>query len=158
MNRQVITFHYELKDNSGGVLESSRQGDPLAFLEGAGQIIPGLETALLELEKGKTKEVFVPYQDAYGSYDQTLVAQVPRNQFSEQSIKAGDLFQIPKGKAVRIVMVLEVTEETVTIDANHPLAGKDLTFVVEITDRREATPEEIAHGHVHPSRWEEKEN
>jgi len=149
MNRQVCTFHYELKDEKGQILESSRQGEPLSFLQGSGSIIPGLESAIESLNTGDVKDVHVPYQDAYGPYDQNLISKIPRSQFPSQTLKEGDLFEIRKGHAVRIVLVLEVGNDSVTIDANHPLAGKDLFFSVEILKKRDATAEEIDHGHVH---------
>jgi len=149
MPRQVVTFHYELKDSAGSLIDSSREGDPLSFLEGAGQIIPGLEPSLLSLEKGKVETVSVPSEEAYGPYDQTLVTQLPRDQFPKPDIKSGDIFEIQKGGSIHLITVVEVTDDMATIDANHPLAGKDLAFLIEVTGRRDATPEEIAHGHVH---------
>ena len=150
MKPQVITFHFELKDNTGLVIDTSRKGKPLMMVEGAGQIIPGLEAELSALETGKSKEVEIPYQEAYGPYDQSLVAQVPRRQFPKQDVKLGDVFQIEKKGDVRYITVIEVSEETVVIDANHPMAGKNLFFWIEVVDRRDATQEEIDHGHGHP--------
>jgi len=121
----------------------------LTFLEGAGQIIPGLEPALLTLEPGRVEKVSVPAQEAYGPYDQSLVTQIARSQFPKSEIKEGDIFEVQKGGNVHLITVVEITDDKVTVDANHPLAGKDLTFFVEVTGRREATSEEIAHGHVH---------
>jgi FKBP-type peptidyl-prolyl cis-trans isomerase SlyD len=149
MSKQVITFHYELQDDGGVTIDSSREAEPMAFLEGSGQIIPGLEPALLTLDQGKVEKVVVPYDEAYGPYDQSLVAKVPRTQFPTPEIKAGDIFQVEKEGAIRLITVVEVTPETVTVDANHPLAGKNLTFFIEVMGRREATTEEVAHGHVH---------
>ena len=149
MTKQVITFHYELKGDAGEIIDSSRGGEPISFLEGSSQIIAGLEEVLMGLKQGTSKEVHVPYQDAYGAYDQGLVAQVPRNQFPSEKIKAGDMFQIEKDGQLRVITVVEVTDDLVTVDANHPLAGKNLNFQVELVDRRDATAEEVAHGHVH---------
>lgn len=149
MTRQVISFHYELKDATGNLIDSSREGQPLTFLEGGGQIIPGLEPALTKLEKGKVETVSVVANDAYGPYDQGLVTQVPREQFPKTEIKSGDVFEVQKGGQVHLITVVEVTNDAVTVDANHPLAGKDLTFLVEVTSRRDATSEEISHGHAH---------
>ena len=149
MTKQVVTFHYELKDEAGLTIDSSRPGEPLSFLEGSGQIIPGLEPALLTLDQGKVEEIVVPYQEAYGPYDQSLVAQMPRNQFPTMEIKSGEMFEVEKDGAIRLITVLEVTSDTVTVDANHPLAGKNLVFFIGVTARRDATAEEIAHGHAH---------
>ena len=150
MTQQVITFHYELRDTAGIIIDTSQKGEPLIFLEGAGQIIPGLEPALLILEEGKLERVEVPSDEAYGPYDQTLVMQLPRAQFPKPDINPGNIFQVQKGENIQLMTVVEATDSVVTVDANHPLAGKDLVFLVEVTARRDATPEEIAHGHVHP--------
>lgn len=149
MTKQVVTFHYELQDDGGVTIDSSREAQPMTFLEGAAQIIPGLEPALLSLGEGNVEKVAVPYDEAYGPYDQSLVAKVPRTQFPTQEIKTGDIFQVEKDGAVRLITVVEITPEEVTVDANHPLAGKNLTFFIEVMGRRDATAEELAHGHVH---------
>ena len=149
MTRQVVTFHYTLTDQTGKVHDTSRGDEPLTFLQGSGHIIPGLENALLGFKKGDKKEVTVSYPEAYGPYDQTLIYEVPRTKFPDGQIQIGDRFQIGKGDQYQIVTVIEVSEERVVLDANHPLAGKDLTFAVEMMDIRPATPEEISHGHVH---------
>ena len=149
MSKQVISFHYTLTDKRGKEIDSSIGAEPLAFLEGSSQIIPGLEVFLLGLKKGDKSKVTVSYKDAYGAYDQTLVSKVPRDSFPAKEIKTGDMFQARSGDQEQVVIVLEVTEQSVTIDGNHPLAGQDLTFDVEIMDRRDATSDEILHGHVH---------
>lgn len=149
MAQQVVTFHYDLKDKDNALVDSSRGEKPLTILEGAGQIISGLETVLMASQKGDIKDVLIPYQDAYGPYDQMLVSQVPRDQFPPQPIKTGDMFQIQREGTPRVITVIDVTDAIITIDANHPMAGKDLNFHIEIIGRRDATPEEIEHGHVH---------
>lgn len=149
MAKQVISFHYRLTDSKGKEVDSSMDAEPLAFLEGSGQIIPGLEVTLLTLAVGEKKTVNVPYLEAYGAYDQSLVVQVPRDKFSVQEVKVGDMFQVQNGDHHQVVMVVEIKDGVVTIDANHPLAGQDLTFDVEITNRRDATADEILHGHAH---------
>ena len=149
MTKQVISFHYELQDEGGVVIDSSREAEPMMFLEGTSQIIPGLEPTLLKLEPGKVQKVEVPYQEAYGPYDQSLVAQVPIDQFPMKDVKSEDVIQVEKDGAIRIITVLEVAGDTVKVDANHPLAGKNLIFFVEVMGRREATTEEITHGHAH---------
>ena len=149
MTSQVISFHYTLTDKTGKVQDTSRGGEPLTFLQGSGQIIPGLESALLNLKKGDKKDIAVAYTEAYGPYDQTLIQEVPRDQFPNEQIQIGDRFQIGKGEHYQIVTVIEVSEKRVVLDANHPLAGKDLNFNVEMMDIRSATPDELSHGHVH---------
>jgi len=140
MAKQVITFHYTLTDKSGKTIDSSRDGEPLAFLEGAGQIIPGLENALLLLKLGDRKDLKIPYIEAYGPYDQTLVYQVPLSKLPSDQTKVGDMFQVGKNDHYQVVTVVEVSEMQVTVDANHPLAGQDLNFAVEIMATRDATP------------------
>ena len=147
--KQVITFHYELKGSEGEILDSSKGETPLSFLEGSQQIIPGLEEVLLILKKGESKNVSIPYRDAYGAYDQTLVAKIPQDQCPSQPLNVGDVFEVEKKGMRRMVTVVEVADDTIIVDANHPLAGKDLNFWVEIINRRDATAEEIDHGHVH---------
>ena len=149
MTKQVISFHYTLTNKEGMAIDSSVGGNPLIFLSGAGQMIPGLERILVGLKKGEKKKVIVAHQEAYGPYDQNLILQADRSQLPPQEIKVGDSFQVDDGHSQREVVVIEIREDKIILDANHPLAGKDLTFAVEILDARPATDEEIAHGHVH---------
>lgn len=149
MSRQVITVHYVLTDNDGKTIDSSKEGEPLTFLEGAGQIIIDLEKSLIALRQGDKREIKVPHGEAYGSYDQALIYTVAREKFPQGKIKVGDMFEIGKDDAFRVVTVIEVSDQEVVLDANHPLAGKDLTFNVEILEMRSASPEELAHSHVH---------
>jgi len=149
MLKQVITFHYTLTDKKGNVIDFSTGKNPLIFLEGSGQIIPGLEAVLVMMNKGGKKDVHIPYQEAYGPYDEKLISKAPRHKFPATEIKVGDAFQVGGGESYQIVTVIEVGEIEITLDGNHPLAGQDLSFSVEIVDRRDATAEELAHGHVH---------
>lgn len=149
MVNQVISFHYTLTDEAGKTVDSSAGGEPLAFLAGSGQIIPGLEKELTLLKKGDKKTIHVPCQDAYGEFSQSLVYKVAKDKFPSGKIKTGDMLQLHKGDSYQIVTVLEITDDEVTLDANHPLAGKNLDFAVEIIDMRPATSEEMSHGHVH---------
>jgi FKBP-type peptidyl-prolyl cis-trans isomerase SlyD len=150
MKQKVVSFHYTLKDSSGAVLESSHGQEPMSYLEGVGQIIPGLERQLHGLQKGDKKAVQVPAADAYGEYDEALVVEVPRQHIPKKDVQVGDQFhaQGEDGDA-RVVVVTEVTDKTVTVDANHPLSGQDLHFDVEVTEVRDATAEEVEHGHAH---------
>ena len=149
MSKKVISFHYTLHDTAGKMHDTSQNREPLMFLEGSGHIIPGLETQLVLLEKGDKKKINVSYQEAYGSYDQTLIFTASKKEFPSEQVKVGDIFQVEQGDRLQIVTVIEVKDDEVILDANHPLAGKELVFDIEIIDKREATPEEIAHGHVH---------
>ncbi len=147
---KVVKFHYTLKDGSGNTLESSHDDEPMMFLEGVGQIIPGLESALVGLKKGDKKSVDVKAAQAYGEYEQDLVVQVPRAQMPKKDITVGDQFHADSGQGhTQVVVVTAVSDEHVTVDGNHPLAGQDLHFDVEITDVRDATKEELEHGHAH---------
>lgn len=149
MSHQVISFHYTLTDQNGKQLDSSRGVQPLTFLSGMGQIIPGLEKVLLGMKTGDKQVINVVHQEAYGVFDQSLVHKVSRTQLPVQEIKLGDVFATGEGESYREVMVVDMTDEFVILDGNHPLAGKDLIFDVEITTIRQASAEEIAHGHVH---------
>ncbi len=147
---KVVSFHYTLKDSQGAVLESSVGDEPLVFLEGVGQIIPGLEGAIQGLKKGDKKAVHVIAADGYGEYEDDLVIEVPRSQFPKKDVQVGDRFHADsEQEQSQVVVVKAVTDTHVTVDANHPLAGQDLHFDVEITEIREATSDEMEHGHAH---------
>ena len=150
-NNVVASIHYTLTNNSGEVLDSSEGAEPLAYLHGAGNIIPGLENALVGKTAGSTLQVNIAPADAYGELQPELVQVVPREAFQGvDEIEPGMAFeaQDPQGQARRII-VKSVEGNEVTIDANHPLAGVELNFDVQVVDVRDASEEEIAHGHVH---------
>lgn len=150
MSRNVVTFHYTLRDPAGHVLDLSTGGQPIAYLEGAGQIIDGLDEQLRGLAAGAKTRVTVPAAKAYGERDESVVHQVARNLIPfEGELKVGDRFQTEPDPGSPVVTITAVTPDTVTIDANHPLAGVDLDFEVEIVAVRPATAEELAHGHAH---------
>ncbi len=150
MKQKVVSFHYTLKDKAGSVLESSHGDDPLSYLEGVGQIIPGLEKELQGLKSGDKKSVHLPAANAYGEHDTGLIAEVPRQAIPKNDVEIGDQFhtQTEDGEP-RVVVVTAVNDKMVTVDGNHPLAGQDLSFEVEITEVRDATSEELEHGHAH---------
>ena len=149
-SRSVISFHYTLRDPEGRVLDTSSGGDPLTFLAGAGQIIEGLEEALLSLESGQQTRVVVPAGRAYGERDPEQVQRVPRSALPvDGELKVGDQFQTGPDRSAPIVTVVEIEGDDVLLDANHPLAGVDLTFDVQVVAVRAATAEEIEHGHAH---------
>ncbi len=150
MSARVIGFHYELKDKAGTVLDSSLGQDPFFFLEGQHQIIPGLETELKKLNKGDKKIIEVKAQDAYGEIREDLLVKVTKDQFpAGKNIQVGDRFQVNNHPENPVFEIIKIEGNDVTIDGNHPLAGKDLFFNVELIDMRAATAEEIAHGHAH---------
>lgn len=147
---KVIGFHYTLRDEDGQVLDSSNGGDPLFFLEGRQQIIPGLERELLLLDVGDRRHITVKAADAYGDVDPEMVAQVNRTQFpADATLEIGDQFTVEAGAAGPVFTIVDVDAEHVTVDGNHPMAGKDLFFDIEIVGTRDALPQELAHGHVH---------
>lgn len=130
-------------------MDSSSGQAPLTFMEGSGQIIPGLEQALLELKEGDKKQVRVAASEAYGARDEALVVAVSRSQMPTQDIKVGDRFKGGPGPLDPVFVVIGVSDAEVRLDGNHPLAGQDLQFEVQIVKIREATLEEIKHGHAH---------
>ncbi|MCB1755485.1 MAG: peptidylprolyl isomerase [Gammaproteobacteria bacterium] len=147
----VVSMHYKLTDPNGAVIDSSEGAEPLAYLHGAGNIIPGLEKALTGKVAGDTVSVTVQPEEGYGVVQPELIQSISRAAFQGvDSIEPGMAFEAkgPDGASQRII-VREVADDTVTVDANHPLAGVVLQFDVEIVDVREASEEEVAHGHVH---------
>jgi FKBP-type peptidyl-prolyl cis-trans isomerase SlyD len=146
----VVTIHYTLKNDAGETLDSSAGSDPLAYLQGNGNLIPGLENALQGKQAGDKVSVKVQPGEGYGEYDKSLVQQVPRRSFKGiANVQVGMQFQVDSNQGPRAVTVTNVVGDMVTVDGNHPLAGQNLHFDVEITDVRAATDEELSHGHVH---------
>lgn len=149
-NNCVASFHYTLTDNAGKVLDSSQGQEPMSYLHGAGNIIPGLEKALNGQSAGAKFNVSVSAVDAYGERDDSMVQELPANMFSGvDKIEVGMEFHAETEHGLQVVTVTAVGDNSVTIDGNHPLAGVDLNFDVEVTDVREATAEELSHGHAH---------
>jgi FKBP-type peptidyl-prolyl cis-trans isomerase SlyD len=148
MAPRVIGFHYTLTDTAGKELDSSQGAEPLYFMEGVGQIIPGLEAELKVLKVGDKRKIAVPAERAYGLRNQEHVLKVPRDKLPQGDIKVGDMFQTQDGHSPPLTVTV-VTATHITLDANHPLAGIDLTFDIEIMEIRDATREEEAHGHAH---------
>lgn len=146
----VVTIHYTLKDDAGEVIDSSASGEPLMYLHGHGNLIPGLERELTGHEVGEQLSVRVAPADGYGEHDERLVQSVPLNALrGVKDVKAGMRLSAQTDEGPRSVTVTEVSGESVTLDGNHPLAGKSLNFDVRIEGVRPATEEELAHGHVH---------
>ncbi len=147
----MVSLHYTLTNDKGETLDSSAEGEPLAYLHGAMGIIPGLEKNLAGKAVGDQFEVVIRPEDAYGESSENLIDEVPREMFGEiEKIEVGMQFQAgdPDGNT-RIVTVKAISDEAITVDANHPLAGQVLHFDVSVEDIRPATQEEIEHGHPH---------
>ena len=148
----VASFHYTLTDGSGKVLDSSEGQDPLVYLHGSGNIIPGLEKALLGKAIGDKFVISIPAAEAYGLRDDSMVQQLPSNMFEGiDNIEEGMEFHAETEHGLQVVTVTNVEGDNITIDGNHPLAGVDLTFDVEVSAIRPATEEELEHGHAHGS-------
>jgi len=148
--QKVVTLNYTLTDNEGTVIDQSNDGS-FAYLHGASNIIPGLENALTGKAAGDTLSVSVTPADGYGERDDSKTQSVPRDMFPEDTpIEEGMQFhaQGPNGETI-VVTVTGVADDSVTVDGNHPLAGVPLNFAVEIIEVRDASPEELEHGHVH---------
>jgi len=149
-NNCVVSIHYTLTNSEGTVIDSSEGQEPLAYLHGAGNIIPGLEKALVGKVVGDKFNVSIPAAEAYGVRDDSMVQELPSNMFSGiDQIEVGMEFHAETEQGLQVVTVTKVEGDTVTIDGNHPLAGVDLTFAVEVAEIRQATEEELAHGHAH---------
>ncbi|NWO11036.1 peptidylprolyl isomerase [Chromohalobacter salexigens] len=155
----VVSFHYTLTNNEGEVLDSSEGRDPLTYLHGAGNIIPGLEKELEGRQSGENLKVTVEPAEGYGETQPGLMQEVPRDAFQGvDDIQPGMQFQAQTQGGPLMVTVTQVEGDTVTVDGNHPLAGQTLNFDVEIAEVREASEEEAEHGHVHGEGEQEQEH
>jgi FKBP-type peptidyl-prolyl cis-trans isomerase SlyD len=147
---RVVTIHYTLKDDSGAVLDSSSGGEPLAYIQGHGNLVVGLEKALEGRPAGATLAVVIPAEDGYGKHDAALIQRVPKRSLQGSGeVKKGMQFHARTGDGMRVFTVSAVVGDMITLDGNHPLADKTLHFDVQVVDVREATAEELEHGHVH---------
>ena len=148
--QRVVSIHYTLTNERGETLDSSRGHEPMVYLHGAGNLIPGLEKALEGKSAGDKLAVRVPPEDAYGLRDDALIQAIPRRKLKGVSdLRVGTRLQAQSDHGVRVVRITHVGGDMVTVDGNHELAGETLNFDVEITDVRQATAEEMSHGHVH---------
>jgi FKBP-type peptidyl-prolyl cis-trans isomerase SlyD len=147
----VVSIDYTLTDEKGEVLDSSKDhGHPLLYLHGAGNIIPGLENSLTGKSTGERFTITVSPEDGYGVRDERAVARVNRDQFKGvEDLEVGMQFRTEGSGSSQVVTVTAIEQSTVTVDGNHPLAGKTLHFDVAVVSVRKATPEELSHGHVH---------
>ncbi len=138
-----LTFHYTLRNREGRILDTSRGAAPLSCLESSGQIIEGLEAPLLQMSEGETRQVVVPPERAYGLRETELVQKVLRSRLPMDDVKVGDQFQTGPDRQAPVVTVLAIEGDEVLLDANHPLAGEELHFEVELVTLRAATPAEL---------------
>lgn len=148
---KVVTLHYVLKDGAGNQLDSSAEGEPIQYLHGVGMIVPGLEDGLSGKRQGERAKVVVAPEDGYGERDPRGIQKVSRDTFPpDASLEAGLEFEAegPDGDPI-LATIVSIEGDQVTIDLNHPLAGQTLHFEVEIGEVRDATAEELAHGHPH---------
>ncbi|PKM08837.1 MAG: peptidylprolyl isomerase [Gammaproteobacteria bacterium HGW-Gammaproteobacteria-5] len=146
----VATFHYTLTDDAGTVIDSSSGREPLAYLHGAGNIVPGLERAMTGRTVGDSFTVDVVPEEGYGVRHEGLIQVVPRSAFQGvDTLEVGMQFQANSNQGPMSVVISALSGDEVTVDGNHPLAGQTLHFAVEITEVRAATDEETEHGHVH---------
>ena len=147
---RVVIIHYTLKDDAGAVLDSSAGGEPLAYIQGHGNLVPGLEKALEGKQDGESVAVSLAPADGYGVRDAALVRRVPKRTLQGSGeIKKGMQFQARTDDGMRLFTVTAVVGDMVTLDGNHPLADQTLHFNVDVVSVREATNEELEHGHVH---------
>jgi FKBP-type peptidyl-prolyl cis-trans isomerase SlyD len=140
---RLFIFHFTLRDAAGRMLDTSRGGEPMSFVEGSGQIIDGLEEALLPMAAGEKRRVVVPPERGYGRREAELVQKVPRAGLPVEDLKVGDQFQTGPDRQAPVVTVVAVEGEEVLLDANHPLAGQELHFEVELLAVRQATEAEL---------------
>ncbi|MEX0936751.1 MAG: peptidylprolyl isomerase [Pirellulales bacterium] len=147
---KVVTIDYKLSDPKGTVLDSSEQVGPLSYIHGVGGLIPGLENALEGKTEGDSFQTTVPPEEGYGQRDERLVQRAPKQDLAElDEVAVGMQLRVVEPDGSRVVTVVDVDDEAVTLDGNHILAGIPLTFDVAVVGIREATDEELQHGHVH---------
>jgi FKBP-type peptidyl-prolyl cis-trans isomerase SlyD len=147
---QVVSIHYTLTNDAGEILDRSAAGEPLTYLHGHGNLIPGLERELAGKNTGDKLQVKILPADAYGEYDKALVQRVPRRALKGvPEVRVGLRLQAQTAQGTQAVTVTQLTGDLVTLDGNHPLAGQNLNFEVEVAEVRAATAEELQHGHAH---------
>ena len=148
----VVSIDYTLTNDEGDVLDTSSGAEPLTYIQGQGQIIPGLESALVGRSIGDSFRIRIPPNDAYGEHDPELVQQARREQFSGEAPEVGMQVDASGPDGHETLTVVAVEGDVVTLDGNHPLAGVTLTFEVTVVGVRAATSQELAHGHAHGPR------
>lgn len=147
---KVVSIEYTLRDNDGNILDTSEGREPLAYLHGNGNLIPGLEAQLEGKGADEALKVVVAPADGYGEFDAAQIVNVPKSQFAGVAeLAVGMQFTASGPEGQQVVTVTKIENDTVTVDGNHPLAGQTLNFDVKIVSVREATADELSHGHVH---------
>jgi FKBP-type peptidyl-prolyl cis-trans isomerase SlyD len=146
---RVIAFNYVLKNSKGELLDASEPNQPMPFLEGKMQIIPKLEEVLSKMSEGEKKKVELKAVDAYGEFNEKMIMDVERKELAHLNVELGSHVQLDLGEQTRVVRVAKMTDTHVTLDGNHPLAGVDLVFDIEVALVRAATADEVKHGHAH---------
>jgi FKBP-type peptidyl-prolyl cis-trans isomerase SlyD len=147
--QKAVTIGYTLKDDAGKVLDSSEGGEPLTYLHGSGDIVPGLEKALDGKQVGDAISVSLSPEEAYGQRDERQVRNIPLRKLPKGKVEVGMQYEVTTEAGPMLALVTAVKGDYATIDANHPLAGMRLNFDVKVVSVRGATPEELEHGHVH---------
>jgi FKBP-type peptidyl-prolyl cis-trans isomerase SlyD len=147
--QKVVSLEYTLKDDSGGVIDSSQGRPPLTYIHGSGAIVSGLEQALEGKSEGDSLDVSLTPAQGYGERDPRLVQNIPVRKLPERKAEVGMTFKVDTGEGPRLLVVNAVKGDYATVDANHPLAGMNLHFQVKVTEVRDATEQELQHGHVH---------
>jgi FKBP-type peptidyl-prolyl cis-trans isomerase SlyD len=146
----VVSIHYTLSDAQGTVLDSSIDHSPLAYIQGKGHVVPGLEKAMVGKSVGEKFKASIAAVDGYGVRDEDLIDKVPKEAFEGvPQVEPGMEFYADGPNGPVMITVKAVEGDFVIIDGNHPLAGKELNFDIELMDVREASAEELEHGHVH---------
>jgi FKBP-type peptidyl-prolyl cis-trans isomerase SlyD len=149
-DNMIVSFDYRLTDDEGQEIDNSHGREPLAYLHGSGAIIPGLEKAMAGKAAGDSFEIRILPEDAYGERNDDLQQDVPREQFAAvEDLEEGMEFQVDTDDGPMVITVIDIADDVVTVDGNHDLAGVNLNFEVSVRDVREATAEEIEHGHAH---------
>lgn len=147
---KVAIIHYSLKNEAGDTIDSTQDQDPMGYLHGHNNLMPGLEAALEGKGQGDKFSVNLAPEDAFGPHNKEQIQEVPKEQFADlKDLTPGMHLQVKGPQGTEIVTVVTITDDTVTVDFNHPLAGQTLLFEIEVMDVREATEEEVQHGHVH---------
>jgi len=147
---KVVVLHYAVSDSEGTLIDSSYDHKPLAVIQGTGYLIPGLENALEDRQAGDKFEVDVKAEEAYGERHDGFVQSLPKEMFAGiEDLDVGSQLRASTDEGEQTVIVIDISDDEITVDGNHPLAGIDLNFDVEIIEVRDATEEELAHGHVH---------
>ena len=150
MKRRVFAIDYTLKGLDGEILDSSDGQSPLTFLENSEQILPALESKIKFMAVGQKATVNLKAEEAYGPYEEKLILHIPKAELSHiPNLKQDAFLRLDKGDQGHVVRVAHVGDEVIKLDGNHPMAGKDLEFTIEVINIREATQNEIDHGHAH---------